>query len=319
MIYGIDALGLAAWPKEAIKALPRSFALGCFANTFGNVWPTLSRIGSRFPRVRVHAIWEDDHKYIPEKHDKIIKKEFAKFLEIASMSPATDWQFSPFCEVDGDLRPILTELREFYPRLVNSVWRGPTVKPALALNEVHGDHLPPPGTTWNYSTDGDSCVDMNMRALKKTHSRAETFYLWHAAFNGKLSDQDKTPRPERKAWPTPALIESIMYLQNPSGRVNLPENWIWKSHADRHMTPPEPRAYKPVLVATVQRPEMVLRNQAGEVVARMPYSGRYQDGVRHLYRLDDYGFKLAKANDNKTLIIEGHGRINPAFRAGSFR
>lgn len=319
MLYGIDALGLAAWPKDAIRALPRDFALGAFANTFGSVWAILRRIGGQFPRVRVHAIWEDDHKYIPEKHDNIIRAEFAQFLACAQKFPGTDWQFSPFCEVDGDLRPILKELRKSWPRLINSVMRGPWVRPSLALNEGHGLSPHPPGTTWNYSTDGDSCVDMDMTALKRTHKAAETFFLWHAAFNGKLSDGDKTPRPERKAWPTTQLIESIAYLKNREGNVSIPENWIWKSHADRHNTPPEARAYKPVLIATVNQPEIVLRGHTGRVIARMPNGGLYQDGERFLYRLDEYGYELSKRNDHRPVRIEGHGKVNAAFRAGSFR
>lgn len=320
MQFGLDILGAAQFPREALRALPKGFALGFFANTFGNAWPVIKRLANsgKFPRIRVHAIWEDDHKYIPAKHDKQIKREFQTFLEIAGMNPGIDWQFSPFCEADGDLRPILKELREFSGRLVNSVWRAPLVKPALAINEIHGDK-PPAGSLYNYSTDGESVVDLDMISLREKHRLADTFYFWHAAFNGKLNDTDRTPRPERKAWPTAQLIESIAYLANPVRAASIPEGCIWKSHADRHMTPPEPRAYKPVYIAHTKQDEMVLRNTAGKVIARMPYGGLYQDGKRHLYRLDRYGYEVAMQNDNRLVTIDGQGKVNPAFRAGIFR
>lgn len=318
MLYGIDALGLAQFDKKCLRALPRSLALGCFASTFGNVWPVLRRLRGDFPRIRVHAIWEDNHKYIPEKHDPIIMREFEKFMELASLKPQIDWQFSPFCEVDGDLTNILTELSGHGVRLVNSVFRGPLMRPALAINEIHGKHDAIRGS-YNYSTDGNSCVDMDMRRLKRMHSKADTFYLWHASFNGKLNDTDSTPRPDRKAWPTPELIESVAYLRNRIGNVNLGDRDIWKSHADRHSTPPEKRAYKPVLLSKLNKPELVLRGFDGKVLARLPNSGKYQDGKQWMYRCDEYGYKLAERNENRIATIDGVGKINPAFRAGTFR
>lgn len=331
MIFGLDIPGAVRFSKEAIRAIPKRFALGFFLETFGDAWPLIKRLSNskESPLFRVHATWEDDHKYIPSKHDRRIKAHFVKFLEISGMAPGMRWQFSPFCEVDGDLTNILRELHREAPdvELVNSVWRGPFQKRILASNEIHGDHAKPRGK-YNFSTDGESSVDLDIQRLKLEHKRAEVFFFWHASFNGKRNDEDRTPRPDRTFWPTPELIQSIAFQASDRGPAHLPQGWLYKSHADVHQVPPEPRAYKPVLLAPRNVPHIDIVTKDGQRVARLPYYGPFDDGTgRSRYYADSYGYKIAERAialsglATCSLVCNGDqiGTINPGFRCGGFR
>jgi hypothetical protein len=323
-MYGLDLLGLAAFPKAFPRAFPKGFALGVFANTFGNPYPHIKRIlaTGKCPKVRVHGIWEDNHRYQPAVHDPLIWKEFNKLKKFAAENPGTCFQFSPFCEAIGDLTEILSRLKEEAGNigLVNSVWQGPAQKPKLAINEVHGDADRQKGV-YNYSWDGDNCVDGDVAASKRRHKSVDTYYFWHPSFNGRRNVEDPTPRPERKFWPTAELIESVAYLSNQRGKTGLPPQWLWKSHADVHNVPPEPRAYKPVLLAPIKRPHLELIAANGKVVERLPYYGPFADG-RHRYYASRYGYEIAeqaRIEAGSAVCRLGDGKVNPAFREGGFR
>lgn len=331
-MYGLDYLGGAKFGDLLVREHPAGWAAGFFANTFGNAWPVIEKLlaTGRCPRVRIHAVWDDAHRYRPSEHDPVIKREAQRAAALAEKFPSVIVFFSPFCEhsIKGrELHELFRKVREWAGKciLVNSVWTGDTLHGAGVFNEVHGTHKKPQGD-YIYSFDGLSAVDSDVEKIKRQYSDAHTFYFWHPAFNGRLNTNDKTPRPQRKAWPTSELIDSLIYLRLSAGEVKLPRNYLWKSHADRHNTPPEPRAYKPVLIMPpkVDRVELVADN--GQVVAVSSRAQPFSDG-RFRYYWDSYGYQIAEkarrihGKPTCSLRVGGKivGSLNPGFRAGAFR
>ena len=108
--------------------------------------------------------------------------------------------------------------------------------------------------------------------------------------------------------------------------MKLPKGYIWKSHADRHNTPPEARAYKPVLIAPVKAPRAELVTENGQVVAVSSQAQTFNGGGWRYY-FSQYGYQLAEkarrihGKGTVSLRLNGKvvGTLNPAFRAGSFR
>ena len=336
-MYGIDVLGFAKYQDLVVREWPSGWACGVFANTFGNVWPGLTRLleTGRCPETRIQAMWDNNHQYRPREHDRIIMKELEQANQLKTAFPHVEVQFSYFCEhnIKGQqLRDLIAKCRAKARgvTLVNSFYQGDFV-PGM-LNEVHGSHSAPKGD-YNYSDDGTHCVDSNVTATTKKHSRAKTRYFWFLQCNGKVGNEGKPgktpvlPPKQRQGWPTAELLDSVIYLHRDQGAVNLSSRHLWKSHGDQHSVPvPEPRAGKPVFITPVDAKEVQLVADNGQVVAVMPRDGKFTDG-RPKYRLDMFGFiaaeKAVRIHGKPTVKLVANGKVigvvNPAFRAGSFR
>jgi hypothetical protein len=331
MRYGLDVLGMAKYPKVVINNFPTGWACGVFANTFGNVWPSLAKLlaTGKCPQVRIQAIWEDNHGYVPLKHDRLIKKELQAANKLKAQFPHAHVQFSPFCEHNikgNNLVKLLDECAANARNIeiVNCPWKGDVSK--KYLNEIHGDHAIPQGP-YQYSYDGTSAVDSDVDSDIKKHSRAGTFFFWIPQFNGRKNVGDTTPRPQRQAWPQKKLLESVIYLATPRGPVDFKKGWIWKSHADQHSVPkPEPRALKPVVILNIDAPKLELLGPDDKVFKSLARSGNFTDG-RPMYRSLQYGYETAQEAQAKygspVLRVRANGKIigsvNAAFRAGNFR
>lgn len=328
MIFGLDLLGAARFPRIALKGLPNDWAVGVFHDTFGNVGSLVKDLAhSGKPRViRVQLVWSDSHSFGSAEQAKAIKA--AKFYEpLAKKYPEIRWQLSPFCEHNlKAIDPILREIKKAAPHCepVNTPWNGVLSK--AYLNEIHAGHHPILGPH-NFSYDGKSSVDSNVTKDKREEKSAEIFFFWVPQFNLKLTVTDKTPRPERKAAPTLELIESVVFLSTKRGKVSLPKGYIWKTHSDQHEAPvPEPRACKPVLIAPQKIQKFRLVDASGVTVGELPYFGVF-DGGGHRYYLGDWGYKVALEARKRTGspvvgLFAGTtkvGEINPGFRAGTFR
>ena len=209
----------------------------------------------RCPRMRLQLHWEDDHK---EKKDtfKKIEAEAKRVGRIINNIAWVDWRVSGFCEnvLSASRAAVLRDLvMEYMPNEGTSYVHSPLLKmgghvlPGV-INEIHGDDNRTVSGRMDFSFDGTGAFDADVTAYKSKFSKSETFYLWYSGMNGRLNDADKTPRPQRKAWPTSRYIDSLIYLSRDRGTVKIPADWILKSHSDRHTTPPEPRAGKPVII-----------------------------------------------------------------------
>lgn len=329
MRYGLDQLGCARYADLARREHPAGWAIGAFSKSvFGDSRPVIAPLldSGRAPEARVHLLWSDSHTF-NERSIREAEKE-AKLWKPLSSVHKQALQISPWCEHNARL-PLLKKLREAIMSIlpdceyVNTPWKGDYLPGAR--QEIHGNHDAPKGP-YNYSFDGNPCVDSNVELSKEAHARADTFYLWTSQFNGRKNPNDSTPRPQRKAWPTSELIDSVIYLHRDRGSVKLPARWLWKSHADQHSVPPEPRALKPVFIIPpkVRRVELLADN--GQVVAVSGSPQPFSDG-RWRYYFDSFGYQLAE----KARRIQGHavvavvidgkkrGTLNPAFRQGGFR
>lgn len=326
-MYGLDYLGLPKFTDLAVREHPQGWAAGCFAITFGDAFSSVDKLlaTGRCPLFRVQLLWSDVHAFgdkdIPE-----VRKLAKKYELLKRKYPSVVIEISPFCEhnlaaPDKYLDIVKQEAPSCVP--VNTPYKGAMSR--KYKNEVHGMAKAPRGA-YNFSWDGTSCVDADVEKSKAQHSSAQVYFWWHPAFNGRLNTNDKTPRPQRKAWPTSDLIDSMIYLKDAAGEVKYPKNYLWKSHADRHSTPPEPRAYKPVLImpAKAKRVELVADN--GQVIASAGPAQPFNDG-RFRYYWPDFGYKLAEKavrihnKPTAKLVVDGKPMAvgNPAFRGGSFR
>lgn len=325
-MFGLDFLALPKYADLARREMPEGWALGFFDNTFGNASPHAERIldTGRVPLMRVHLLWSDPHSF-GDKDIKQVRKLARKYQALKQKYPSAIVEISPFCEhnlknPDKYLDIVKQEAPDCKP--VNTPDKGAFSK--RYKNEVHHANKRPQGR-YNFSYDGASCVDADVEKDKAFHSGADIFFFWASQFNGRKTTKDTTPRPQRKAWPTSELIDSIIYLHRSAGNVTLPKNWLWKSHAEQHTTPAEPRAWKPVFIIPpkVSRVELVADN--GQVIAVSAGPQPYEDG-RFRYYFNQFGYQLAE----KAMRIQGHpivtartgGRefkLNPAFRGGSFK
>lgn len=338
MMFGLDFLGLPKYADVAIREFPAGWALGAFANTFGDAFPVVREIvrSGRCPHVRMQLLWSDSHSFSLADMPLAIS-EAKRYNKLAGNNPKTKFELSVFCEHNiPNPDPWLDQVAAAAPncRIVNTPYKGALSR--KYKNEVHGSSPRPKGP-YNYSYDGTSCVDADVMADKRQYRNSEVFFFWIPQFNCKKSmathDDEGKPLPrippkERTVQPSSGQIDSVIYLHNHAGAgITLPKLFLWKSHADQQSeTVPEPRASKPVLICPVKADRFELVADNGQVVDVLPYYGPYKDG-RHRYYLGDFGYQVSE----KALRIQGHpvlqlrsgrkihGKVNPAFRAGNFR
>ncbi len=340
-LFGMDYLGGGKYPQVIIDSHPRGWAAGFFTqkDLFDdptNVIKHLARRG-RTPAIRLNLAWRDDHNFTRNDFPKIIA-EAKRFAEFPKRYKNVIWYFSGATEhvLNKELaKELADEVLKVLPKrdncfYVNNPWVpfGSFITGDRIVNEVHGSKASPRRGAYLFSHDGSSSVDDDVQTRKESLKGAEIFFLWHPAMNGRLKVTDETPRPQRRSWPTKSLIESIKYLRNDSGKgISLPTNWLWKSHSDRHYTPPEPRAYKPVLIAPVRLKYFELVTKSGKVIARSSSPLAFVDG-RWRYYFNQFGYKLSQEaiKDQNTGVckLRGsdgkiYGKVNPAFRHGTFR
>ena len=325
MMFGLDLLGLAKYPKVARENFPQGFALGVFSSAFGDSREAVDAILStgRCPRVRVHLMWKDAHDF--RRSDfPLIAKEAQRWRDLIDKHFRVQWEFSGACEhrLNGaDARELASKVLQMLPgrcEYVNTPMSGGAdVEGARVINERHGAAARSKGGRENFSFDGSPAVDCDVETIKRTFRDASTFYLWEPRFNGRWEDNDTTPRPKRRGWPDAKLLQSVIALAGECGDVGLPKKWIYKSHSENHGDGSR-RSEKPVMISPVQAPMIALKRPGGAVVERLTYYGPYEGGG-HRYYSKRWGFEIAQeplevwANNKKC------GKVNPVFRCGTFR
>ena len=333
-MFGLDLLGAAAYRRNALRGLPPGFALGVFAETFGDAFPVVrAALKKGCPLVRVQLLWSDTHRFSKADIPRAVK--LARLYEkLAKQRPQARIELSPFCENYLDNPdPALDDIQAAAPScvIVQSALGGNYSK--RYKNEVHGSHQKPKGR-YNYSLDGGipnpaaardpkaakyfDCVDIDITELKKKHAAAEVFFLWHSQFNLRYSPKDKRPRPERiKApmLPSPRFIGSIAYQATDKGKTSLPPDWLPKSHAERHGLT-DSKGDKLLIISPIKAPEIVLK-RSGKEVDTLQYFGTYEGGGFRYYSTR-LGYELGSPCD---VFANGkrYGTINPGFRQGNYR
>jgi hypothetical protein len=327
MLFGLDYLGGAKFSTTILKNHPNGWAAGFFAETFGDSYPVIEKLLKKgiCPHVRVQLLWDDNHKY-GDHQIPAIKKLAAKFNKLAVQFPWVKIELSPFCEHNiSKPDPYLDIAQKAAPNctIVNTVWKGGLSK--KYKNETHGKAKAIKGPA-NFSWDGTNCFDSDAELFKIVHDKVEVFYFWFWQMNGKMNEKDTTPRPNRKSWPTRDLIRSAIALAGAKYDPNLSSAHIWKSHSEQTQQPAGKRELKPVLITKRKalRAELVLDN--GDVLIKSDPPLPYEES-RFRYYIKEWGFKLAK----QAIAKQGHpivrvrvgkeiiGKVNPAFRAGTYR
>lgn len=326
MIYGLDLLGLAKYPNID---LPDGFALGAFANTFGDSLPAIERaVLKGCKHVRIHLLWSDSHTFGSADLRKMVS-EARRVERLAKKYPGVTWEVSPFCEHNLTAPdPYLVRCAEVAPScaIVNTPWRGALSR--KFKNEVHGLHSTPNAGSYNYSFDGTSSVDSDVPKVIETHGKSDVFFFWVPQFNGKKTGSDYTPRPERKAWPSQEMVNSVAFLATRRGSVRILQGSLWKSHAEQSNVPPAIKELKPVLITPHNADQaIIIAAKNRKEIARMPrYPDLFIDG-RVRYYAGQWGYRLAE----KAIAVSGSpmcevwindvrvGRLNPAFRGPTFR
>lgn len=327
-MWGLDLLGAARYRDLAIREMPAGWALGVFGTgVFGDSRPVVrALLGSRCPVARVHLLWSDTHSF-GEREIKAAVAEAKRWKDIAK-DHGRAFQVSPWCEHNASaamVKRVIDAVMQVLPDAtpINTPWKG-SVVPGIRT-EVHGNHAKPKGP-YQWSYDGLDARDADNEHYAQEYGDAEIEWLWCSQMNGRKNANDTTPRPQRKAWPTPELIDGIVYLHRARGPAKLPKRWIWKAFADQHMVPPEPRALKPVLISPVKAARFELVADSGQVVAVSSGSQPFSDG-RFRYYWPTFGHLLAQ----KAQRLQGHstcklvaggkvyGTVEPGFRINEWR
>ncbi len=326
MIYAMDFLAAAKYPILAAQS--ESDTVGVMLNAFGAALPVIERLAQVKKVLRVQGVWRDNHVYgQAEQKEAVLGAK--DVWRIQQKYPGCRIYYSPYCEHRLNRIRILKVLKRCQTAapgltLVNSPDKEGSFVTGY-INEVHVNELyrKPPGPYF-VSFDGNSCVDWNVEKVKRVYSDAEILFFWIPQFNLRKSENDETPRPDRKCKPTKELIESVWYLRKDKGPTSLSNAYIYKSHAEQVRDVATLRENKPVIIHPLKGTEIRLV-QDGIVLAIARYDQPYKDGG-HIYRITQWGYKLARqAKGNPVSLqfvgptgVSTFGTINPAFRDGVY-
>lgn len=328
MKYGIDFLGGARYQKTVLAEQPRAYGFGGFLEVdgFGAMYDLIKGLDAfGLPFIRAHVMWKDDHNF-SQGDVKIVETRAKK---LASLKLKTKLYVSPCCEnrLDaGKFEPFANAVRKHLPSaiIVNCPVKGSGHRSNKYLNEFHGSD-PRAKAGDGFSFDGENIVDSDVEKYKA--KGFEYFMIWNSQCNGRRNLEDKTPRKDRKFWPTSKQIDSWVYLTTHSkGATKIPRDWIFKSHSDQHTVPPSGKDQKPVWVKLPKFKAIEVKARNGALIDKAPYFGTFAGGG-HRYYHSDWGYALT----DKAIRIQGDGlcdvfadgkkvgQITLAFRDGSYR
>lgn len=324
MLYGMDTLAGARYPKQVLQKVPQGWALGFFWNTFGEVKNLLEKVGTKgkWPYVRVQGVWKDDHVFGSAERSKAIQiaKEYSK---IATRFPNITWAYSPFCEHRKNqayMRSLFQELHAIAPNLelVNTPIAGGDFVYNLPylVNEWHHSNPAPTQGKKNFSYDGVHAADSNIEDVrtKALNLKARVFFFWVLQFNQKKNRSDTTPRPLRKVKPNKEMIEAVAYWKTPRSIDTLSKSWQYKSWSEQHLDV-DPRANKPVILGPSSG-TVYAKSSTGQYSFTPsgvdPHSGDY------VFRLlNKYGYQIGGVERKVKVFVNGQsiGQIDSGYRS----
>lgn len=327
--WGIDQLGGAKYVEVMVQNHPDGFALGIFTqkDLFGDGFAAVDKVLAkrRVPLVRYNLRWSDAHAFSKKDFPAIVK-EAQRGLYVVNKYPAVECEFSGATEHQlnaADATELARQVLRAIPErctYVNNPWtgRGAFIVPGPRIkNEVHGADARKPnvGGRYNWSADGSDVFDINITGIKQRLNDADVFFFWTSQNNGRRNAADSTPRPQRQFWPTGNLMKMQAYLATAEGPVSLPRQYLVKPKADQHMSPPEPRALKPVLIVPNGTKRLSLKSQLRTFEGEGPQP--FADGRVRFY-FPKFGYEMGS---NLDVVANGKkvGVCNPGFRAGAFR
>lgn len=347
MMMGVDILGLGSrhWPlKLTIKTIPEGWAIGCFADTFGDCRPNLIKLlkTGKYPACRVHLWWSDAHKIAPLT---VVKEGAQRFEKIAQSFPEVAFYLSHSCEYNekskSEIEARVALLRQYAPHTIPvcSPLNSPSSK--KAITEHHGgDVVSKPGEI--ASLDGTEATDIDAAKWIDQNSKASIAFLWSHRFNLRQMGNNPPPK-QRKAAPNEAYFNDIVALASDKGAPPAPDfageiivpitkPRLYKTMAEDKVGNKDPRANKPLLLSPSKAPVMQIVTFKGQVIGKLGYYGPFSGGGYRHYSGGAGGSKLA-ASDLMNAALEAsgspwvwfydgtryYGPVHAAFRAGYFR
>lgn len=201
--------------KSAIyKAVPISQGLGVILEIdIGKGYGLAEGAGQRGYRLfRGHAMWRDRHDFrasdIPE-----MQRRGDKFDAIAARFPRTSWYVSGALEhrVDAKLaKRIADAMREACPHC--TVVNVPLSDGAIVPNYINESHSGGPRSSMcAWSWDGHTPKNRSQVKGKQVQFKNGVYVAtWGSEYNGRESDTDNTPRPQRTDWADVNYIKKMV-------------------------------------------------------------------------------------------------------------
>lgn len=331
-LWGIANLGMSEYGGVAVQGHPKGFANVTFTNTFSKAYEEIDALlaTGKVPLQEYNLAWRDNHKFHPSEFPSIAQ-EAKVYAGLAEKHPNVECVFSGATEHMLNKKDA-TKLAEMVLAVIparciyaNNPWvgKGSFINPSPRIwNEVHNADAKPPnvGGKWIFNFDGSDCFDYDIEKIKKRLSAAEVFFFWTSQNNGRKNRNDKTPRPQRNAWPVPELLKAMAFLATKQGSVKMPgSNYTVKPKADQHNVPPEKRALKPVFIFPIKANRLELRDSSGKVIIQSSPPEPFADG-RKRYYFNMYGYEIvAKAKQAVLNVFPVGGKkkigtTNPGFR-----
>lgn len=333
MNFGIDCLALAKYRRETIRHLPKNWGLGAFTKVdgFGDGLRALVEVLRRrkdIPFVRLHLMWRDDHNFTSRDYE-FVRREAKRVLPVIQRYSNIKFYISPVCEHRLDETKwsvfasiVAKELASVAFTLVNSPEKTGRFK--NVINEYHHEKG---GDSFSY--DGGNCFDADVETDKENYINAPYFFFWNCQFNGRMKLEDKTPRPERKAYPVKEHFESIKVISGKRGNIKTSiKGLIGKSHSDQHDNKPTGKDCKPVYITPLNvSPRVLTARVRGKIIAtssvKQPYNekknGKVGRQIGWRYYFPKWGYQISSDivelwGDNKKLAD-----TNLAFRCFNYR
>lgn len=337
MRYGVDYLGGATFPSTLLSSHQQGWGAGFFAETFGDAWNVIEKLAKtgKAPYIRVHALWDDLHRYGSDAQIEKVKKHCRKICILAKKYPKVKFYFSPYCEHSlkaKEMEKTLDVCRKIISnqkaeiKLVNCLWKGEAINDKDVINEIHGTHSIP-SKKYLYSFDGLDCYNADTQKIKDTYKNAEIFFFWTCSMNLKRKDSEKISVAERikRAYrPKACNIEAMIAMQKNKGITNVPQNIIIKPMSEDCG---DLKSNKLLILTKTKYEKITLfRDNAKETV--IEECKRFDPPSSDWYRF--YCKKAGYQYDKKNLIgIKVNGKIlyydgpkvkfNPIYRDGNYR
>lgn len=341
MMWGLANLGGARYRKLVKQTHVPGWAQAIFFDVpgFGPALPLIQDLGElgTCPRMTIPLLWSDSHKFSDEDIPEILRRARLLKREAISKFPHVDFRVSGPWEHQLSVR----SAKEFRKRVIDELGdcsnaqyvNNPSPGGSFlggTLNECHGAYYSRPiDGRYDFNFDGTDAANADIAHYRQEYKGAETFYFWIPQFNGKKTTKDTTPRKDRQAWPTAPMIESVTWFATKIGKVNLPDRWIYKVHAEQShpVTEKDGDAGKPMIICPIRTDAVRLETKAGKLIARAMYRSPYEGAIGgYRYYFNDYGFRFAEKATRIQgfprckVVVDGkaYGNVNPSFRLNDY-
>ena len=332
MIFGMDYLAGATYQSLIVKNHPKGWAAGFFGNTFGNAYPAIRALAKsgKCPIIRVHAIWDDNHKYDAKKHYPMIKNQFNRCIAAARKFPKVQFQFSPMCEhtiPKDEFDKLILNLRVILPDdvdniiFVNCSLKGDYIYDSkMIVNECHNVGSVPKKGKYNFSYDGVDCYNADVEKDKKKQSKADIFFFWTVSYNLKKNEKDKRSVEQRVKdgfRPNATNIEACAIMAENKKVATTPNTWIVKPMSEYCGDAKSNKLL--IMIPNTTNAKKLQLKRSGKVYAELSRFTPDTDGKGRYYA-PQAGCKYG--NQLYSVWIDGKRSaytVNPAFRGGSYR